>query len=128
MGEATHLNHAERVKLIHTARKALDNAGYTHTPVIAGTGSGSTRESIELCREASAAGADYAIVICSGYFAGVLAGNKEALKAFFVEVAAKSPIPVIIYNCALHLLHFSTRLNSPMANRSWRFWRHRSGL
>lgn len=100
MGEAIHLSHSERVKLIHAGRKALDNAGLNYVPVIAGTGAGSTRETIELTNEAAAAGADYAIVIASGYFAGVLANNRAALKAFWVEVAEKSPIPVMIYNCA----------------------------
>ncbi|KAF8910996.1 hypothetical protein CPB84DRAFT_1743134 [Gymnopilus junonius] len=98
MGEAIHLSHSERVKLIHAARKALDNAGLNHVPIIAGTGAGSTRETIELTNEAAAAGADYAIVIASGYFAGVLATNRPALKAFWVEVSEKSPIPVLIYN------------------------------
>ncbi|KAG5647227.1 hypothetical protein DXG03_000762 [Asterophora parasitica] len=96
MGEATHLSHAERVSLIHAARKALDNAGFADLPTIVGTGAGSTRETIELGNEAGAAGADYAIVIASGYFAGAL--TRAALKAFFLEVAEKSPIPVIIYN------------------------------
>ena len=99
MGEAHHLSHTERVTLIKAARKALDDAGLTTTPIIAGTGAGSTRETIELCREAADAGADCAIVIISGYFAGALVGNKKALKAFWTEVAAKSPIPVMIYNC-----------------------------
>lgn len=98
MGEAIHLSHSERVTLIHAGRKALDNAGLNHVPIIAGTGAGSTRETIELTSDAAAAGADYAIVIASGYFAGVLANNRLALKAFWVEVAEKSPIPVMIYN------------------------------
>ncbi|KAG6866978.1 hypothetical protein C0991_003894 [Blastosporella zonata] len=96
MGEAIHLSHAERVKLIHAGRKALDNAGFSDVPTIVGTGGASTRETIELGNEAAAAGADYAIVIASGYFAGAL--TRAALKAFFVEVAQKCPIPVIIYN------------------------------
>ncbi|KAJ7581249.1 dihydrodipicolinate synthetase [Mycena floridula] len=98
MGEGVHLSHAERTRIIHSARNALDKAGFPETPVIVGTGTGSTRETIELSIEAAAAGADYAIVITSGYFAGVLAGNPKALKVFFTEVAEKSPIPVIIYN------------------------------
>ncbi|PPQ73026.1 LOW QUALITY PROTEIN: hypothetical protein CVT26_014674 [Gymnopilus dilepis] len=98
MGEALHLSHSERVKLIHAARKALDTAGFSHIPIIAGTGAGSTRETIELTNEAAAAGADYAIVIASGYFAGAWANNRTALKAFWVEVSEKSPIPVMIYN------------------------------
>ncbi|KAG1878006.1 hypothetical protein DFJ58DRAFT_14591 [Suillus subalutaceus] len=98
MGEAIHLSRGERVALIKTARKALDHAGLLNVPIIAGIGAGSTRESIELANEAAAAGADYAIAITSGYFAGALAGDKKALKAFFQEVSSKSPIPVMIYN------------------------------
>lgn len=98
MGEAIHLSHEERVILIKTARKALDHVGLLSVPIIAGIGAGSTRESIDLAHEAAAAGADYGIVITSGYFAGALAGNKAALKAFFQEVSSKSPIPVMIYN------------------------------
>ncbi|KAG2740320.1 aldolase [Suillus brevipes Sb2] len=98
MGEAIHLSHEERVILIKTARKALDHVGFLSVSIIAGIGAGSTRESIDLAQEAAAAGADYAIVITSGYFAGALAGNKAALKAFFQEVSSKSPIPVMIYN------------------------------
>ncbi|TBU35992.1 dihydrodipicolinate synthetase [Dichomitus squalens] len=98
MGEAHHLSHDERVTLIKAVRTALDEAGYTDVPIIAGTGSGSTRETIQLSKEAAEAGADYAIVILSGYFAGALANNRKALKAFWSEVAEQSPIPVIIYN------------------------------
>ncbi|KAJ7046868.1 dihydrodipicolinate synthetase [Mycena alexandri] len=98
MGEAIHLSHSERILLIRTARKALDTAGFPIVPLIVGTGAASTRETIELTAEAARAGADYSIVIASGYFAGALAGNPAALKAFWTEVAEKSPIPVIIYN------------------------------
>ncbi|KAI0807322.1 dihydrodipicolinate synthetase [Fomes fomentarius] len=98
MGEAHHLSHQERVDLIKAARQALDDAGFKDIPIISGSGAGSTRETIELSKEAAAAGADYVIVIISGYFAGALAGNKKALKAFWSEVSEKSPIPVIIYN------------------------------
>jgi len=99
MGEAIHLSVAERTKLIQTARQTLDAEGLVDVPIIAGTGGASTRETIQLTHSAAAAGADYSIVIASGYFAGALASNRAALKAFFVEVAEKSPIPVMIYNC-----------------------------
>ncbi|KAF9246329.1 hypothetical protein BU15DRAFT_85127 [Melanogaster broomeanus] len=98
MGEASHLSHAERSTLIKTARKVLDNAGLVSVPIISGIGAGSTRECIEFAKEAADAGADCAIAICSGYFAGALAGNTKALKAFWVEISQKSPIPVIVYN------------------------------
>ncbi|KAL7409925.1 dihydrodipicolinate synthetase [Mrakia frigida] len=96
MGEAHHLSPSERITLITSARKALDDAGLPEVPIIAGTGVGSTRETIKLSKEAAEAGADCAIVIASGYFAGAM--SKEALVKFFVDVAESSPIPVMIYN------------------------------
>lgn len=101
MGEAHHLTPEERVILIHAAREALDSVGLTTVPVIAGTGIGSTKGTIELTRQAAEAGADYSIVIASGYYAGGL--NNESLTRFFLDVAAASPIPVIVYNCACFL-------------------------
>ncbi|KAL0581555.1 hypothetical protein V5O48_000484 [Marasmius crinis-equi] len=98
MGEAHHLSHSERASLITTARKALDDNGFSDVPLIAGTGIASTRETLELTAEAAKAGADFALVLASGYFAGVLAGNRQALKGFWKEVSEKSPIPVMIYN------------------------------
>ncbi|KIY43349.1 aldolase [Fistulina hepatica ATCC 64428] len=98
MGEAVHLLHEERVQLIRAARSALDEASLDHIPIIAGTGAASTRETIQFSQEAADAGADYVIIIASGYYAGVLANNHDALKTFWTEAAAKSPLPVIIYN------------------------------
>ena len=104
LSEAIHLSHAERSTLIKTARKALDNAGLDAIPIISGIGAGSTRECIEFAIEAADAGADCAISICSGYFAGVLAADKKALKAFWTDISQKSPIPVMMYNCE-HTFH-----------------------
>ncbi|EAU88513.1 dihydrodipicolinate synthetase [Coprinopsis cinerea okayama7 len=98
MGEAIHLSPDERITLIRTARKVLDEAGFVDVPIIAGTGAASTRETVQLTRQAAEAGADYAIVIASGYFAGALATNRQALKDYWTEVSEKSPIPVMIYN------------------------------
>ena len=103
-GEGPHLTHAERTVLIKTARRVLDGSGLEKVPLIVGTGTGSTKETVELTNEAAEAGADYAIVIMSGYFAGVLATHKRALKAYWREVAEKSPIPVMMYNCMIHPL------------------------
>lgn len=102
MGEAIHLSHAERATLIQTARQALDDADLHAVPIIAGTGAGSTRETIELSRAAASAGADFVIVIASGYFAGAL--GPKALKTFFTDVAAASPLPIILYNCEFRVM------------------------
>lgn len=101
MGEAHHLEPEERITLIRAAREALDSVGLTTVPVIAGTGIGSTKGTIEITRQAAEAGADYSIVIASGYYAGAL--NPDSLVRFFLDVAAASPIPVIVYNCEYFL-------------------------
>ena len=95
---------------LKATQEALDDAGSQNMPIIAGTGAGSTRETIQLCKEAAEAGADYVIVIGTpGYFASVLATNRKALKAFFTEVAENSPIPVIVYNCWFTLDNYEQR-------------------
>ncbi|KAJ9093472.1 hypothetical protein QFC19_008331 [Naganishia cerealis] len=96
MGEAHHLTNEERVTLIKAARQALDQNGLKDTPIMAGTGTGATKLTIQLTKEAAEAGADFSIVIASGYYAGAL--SQAALKKFFVDVADASPIPVMVYN------------------------------
>ncbi|KAL6825244.1 hypothetical protein V8C40DRAFT_266150 [Trichoderma camerunense] len=98
MGEAVHLTSQERIKLIQTLRTALDSISLQKTPIVAGVGGNSTRETVQLARDAAAAGADFALVVAPGYWAGYLKGNPAAVKRFFVDVAAGSPIPVVIYN------------------------------
>ncbi|ADV23388.1 dihydrodipicolinate synthetase [Cryptococcus gattii E566] len=96
MGEAFHLADNERVTLFKETRAALDEAGLFDTVVIAGTGANSTRATINLCHLAASSGADVAIVIPPGYYAGAM--SPLALKTFFLEVQASSPIPVMVYN------------------------------
>ncbi|KAL1893743.1 hypothetical protein Sste5346_006244 [Sporothrix stenoceras] len=98
-GEACHLSAAERITLIKTARAALDEAGLPETVLVAGVGSYSTRETIQFSKDAAAAGADFAMVIPPGYYAGQLAQkNMKAVKQFFIDVANASPLPLILYN------------------------------
>lgn len=96
MGEADLLTHSERNEIIKALRIALDSNGLSSTPLIAGAGTGSTKETIELCVEAKQAGADQVMVIPPGYYAGAL--DKKALKDFFLDVAKASPLPVFVYN------------------------------
>ncbi|KAN0140941.1 dihydrodipicolinate synthetase [Lactarius tabidus] len=98
MGEGLHLAHGERASLVRAVREALDAQDFHHFPIIVGTGGGSTRETLAFCKEAADAGADAVIVITPGYFAGVLANHRRALREFFVEVAEKNALPVLIYN------------------------------
>lgn len=95
-GEAAHLLHLERTVVTKTTRDALDRAGYVHIPVIVGCGAQSTRETIELCREAQSSGGDYAIILPPSYYKGMY--TTESIKRFYTDVANASPIPILIYN------------------------------
>lgn len=97
-GEAVHLTHSERQLVTATTRKALDDAGFPHMPIIVGCGSQSTRETIQYCCEAWEAGGDYALVLPPSYYASLFAPSMETVIEFFNAVADASPIPIIIYN------------------------------
>jgi dihydrodipicolinate synthase/N-acetylneuraminate lyase len=97
-GEAVHLTHAERRLVTATTRKALDDAGFARMPIIVGCGAQSTRETIQLCREAWEAGGDYALVLPPSYYAPLFAPSAETILSYFTAVADASPIPLIIYN------------------------------
>lgn len=64
--------------------------------IIAGTGAESTRETIELCRAAGAAGYRAALVVNPDYYKGNM--TDAVLKAHYEAVADASPIPVMLYN------------------------------
>ncbi|KAI5116558.1 hypothetical protein M0805_000469 [Coniferiporia weirii] len=95
-GEAQHLSHAERSLALRTTRETLDANGFTNVIVIAGTGAQSTRETIQLCREAKEAGASYALVLTPSTWPPQM--TKENIILFHRTVADGSPIPTMIYN------------------------------
>ncbi|TVY22568.1 putative 4-hydroxy-2-oxoglutarate aldolase, mitochondrial [Lachnellula hyalina] len=99
MGEAPHLSALERTSLIVAGRAALDEINLNTVPIVAGIGAASTRESIQLAKDAAAAGADFAIAIPPGYYAGpLIAENMAALRTYFLDISEASPIPVMMYN------------------------------
>ncbi|MGG5889143.1 4-hydroxy-tetrahydrodipicolinate synthase [Falsiroseomonas sp. HC035] len=89
-GESPTLSHAEHHKVVDLCIEA--SAG--RVPVIAGTGSNSTAEAVDLTRHAKAAGADAALVVTPYY-------NKptqEGLYLHFMAIADAVDLPIIIYN------------------------------
>ena len=89
-GESPTLNHDEHKRVVEIAVEV--SAG--RVPVIAGAGSNSTAEAIELTRHAKAAGADAALVVTPYY-------NKptqEGLFLHFSAIADAVDLPVVIYN------------------------------
>lgn len=100
-GEAISMTAAERAQVVYAIRTALTQQGdaaLARTPIIAGTGGGSLRETIALSKDAHKAGADAVIVIAPGYFSSNLASDRNALKQFFTLTADASPLPVMVYN------------------------------
>ena len=95
-GEAVHLDREERKAITAATRRAVDAAGYPHMPVIAGCGAASTRETIQLCQDAGATGADAVLVLPPSYYKSLV--STEALHAHFIAIADASPVPVLIYN------------------------------
>ena len=89
-GESPTLTHAEHKRVVEVALSVAKG----RVPVIAGTGSNSTAEAIDLTRHAKAAGADAAMLVTPYY-------NKptqEGLYLHFKAVAEAVDIPIVVYN------------------------------
>jgi len=89
-GESPTLSHAEHKRVVEVTIEAA--AG--RVPVVAGTGSNSTAEAIELTRHAKEAGANGVLMVCPYY-------NKptqRGLIAHYTAVAKAVDIPIILYN------------------------------
>ncbi|HUN50823.1 MAG TPA: 4-hydroxy-tetrahydrodipicolinate synthase, partial [Candidatus Sulfotelmatobacter sp.] len=89
-GESPTLSHAEHNRVVELCVEAAGRK----VPVIAGTGSNSTAEAIELTRHAKKAGADAALVVTPYYNKPTQAGLYEHYKA----IAESVDLPIIIYN------------------------------
>jgi len=89
-GESPTLNNEEHVRVINIVIKAVNK----RVPVIAGTGSNSTAEAIELTKHAAQSGADGALIVTPYY-------NKPTQKGLyrhFKAIADSVDIPIILYN------------------------------
>jgi len=89
-GESPTLSHAEHKRVVEIAVDAAKG----RVPVIAGAGSNSTEEAIDLAKHAKEAGAD-AILVVTPYY------NKptqEGMFLHFTAIADAVDIPMIIYN------------------------------
>ena len=89
-GESATLSHAEHREVVELC---IEVAG-GRVPVIAGAGSNSTREAIELIQHAKTVGADAALVICPYYNKPDQAG----LEAHFRAIDDAVSMPIVMYN------------------------------
>ncbi len=95
-GEYPSLTTEEKLRLIQTGVETI--AG--RKPVIAGTGTESTRGTIELTRAAAEMGADFALVVTPYYYKPRY--DRAAYVRHYHAVADASPIPVIVYVMAAY--------------------------
>jgi 4-hydroxy-tetrahydrodipicolinate synthase len=89
-GESPTLSHAEHRRVVELCVEAARG----RVPVIAGAGSNSTAEAVELTRHAKKAGADAALVVTPYY-------NKptqEGLYLHYTAIAEAVDLPIVIYN------------------------------
>jgi 4-hydroxy-tetrahydrodipicolinate synthase len=89
-GESATLSHDEHKRVVEICIDQVKK----RIPVVAGTGSNNTAESLELTKHAQKAGADGALMITPYY-------NKptqEGLYQHYKTVAGKTMIPIIVYN------------------------------
>ena len=89
-GESPTLSHEEHKKVIQIVIEQANK----RVPVIAGTGSNSTDEAIDLTRFAKRVGADASLQVCPYY-------NKptpEGQYRHFEKIAKEADIPIILYN------------------------------
>ncbi|MGL1862295.1 MAG: 4-hydroxy-tetrahydrodipicolinate synthase [Pseudodesulfovibrio sp.] len=89
-GEAATMTHEEQGRVI----KICVEQSNGRVPVIAGSGSNSTQEAIELTKMAKAAGADAALLITPYYNKPTPGGLVQHFKA----IAAEASMPFVIYN------------------------------
>jgi L-threo-3-deoxy-hexylosonate aldolase len=95
-GEAAHCTREEKVAVTKATREALDEAGFTSTPIILGATEGSVKVTVELCKLGKQAGADYALILPPSYYRGLM--DEESITDYFTAVADQSPLGLILYN------------------------------
>jgi 4-hydroxy-tetrahydrodipicolinate synthase len=89
-GESPTLSHAEHMRVVELCVETARG----RVPVIAGAGSNSTREAIELTRHAKSVGADAALTVTPYY-------NKptqEGVYRHFAAIAEAVDLPLVLYN------------------------------
>lgn len=89
-GESSTMSHDEHLDVVRFTCKVVKN----RVPVIAGTGSNSTREAVYLSEQAQEAGADGLLVVTPYYNKATQAG----LIAHYKAIAASVKIPLLLYH------------------------------
>ncbi|KAI5245764.1 hypothetical protein E4T43_02893 [Aureobasidium subglaciale] len=97
--EAVHLSREERSTLIRCTRETLDEQGFESVPVVAGVGGLSTRETIQLAKDAFEAGATVGMVIPPAYYAATLQQDSAQIEQYYVDICKESPVTPFVADC-----------------------------
>ena len=89
-GEAATLSHAEHSRVVEVAVAAARG----RVQVLAGTGSNSTAEAVQLTHHAKEAGADGALLISPYYNRP----TQDGIVAHYAEIARQTAFPLVVYN------------------------------
>ena len=89
-GESPTLDHAEHIEVIRAAVECVRG----RVPIIAGTGSNSTQEALDLTKHAEEAGADAMLVVAPYYNKP----SQEGLYRHFASLAEATDKPIILYS------------------------------
>ncbi|KEY67774.1 hypothetical protein S7711_04092 [Stachybotrys chartarum IBT 7711] len=95
-GEAVYLSREERATVTRTTRQALDAAGFSHIPIMVGASEQSVRGTLDLCRDAAAAGGDAVLLMVPSFFKWAM--DTAAIERYYKEAANASPLPIVLYN------------------------------
>lgn len=91
-GEYVMLSKEEKVCILETARAAIPQDRL----MIAGAGTDSTREAIDVVKRAASIGADAALIVTPHYYRNQM--TSAALLYHYKTIADASPIPIMVYN------------------------------
>ncbi len=91
-GESAYLTNDEKIDLIKSVKENADEG----KAIIAGTGSDSIKQTIELTNKAADVGAEYALILTPFFYNAAM--THEAMLSFFNKVADEIKIPLLIYN------------------------------
>ncbi|GAM89373.1 hypothetical protein ANO11243_074100 [Dothideomycetidae sp. 11243] len=86
------LTRPERAALLACARHSVPK----DYPIIAGISGHSNAQVLEFLKDAEEAGADYGLLLPPAYFRA--ATTPRVIEEFFLDIASKSKIPLILYN------------------------------
>lgn len=95
-GELAMLDYDERIAIIKTAKRAVDDLGIQDYPILAGISAQSTAETIKNAKAAAEAGAGWGLLLPPSYWNKAV--TNDVLLGYYRDVADASPIPIVIYN------------------------------